>query len=839
MRKGVVKKVLFYAAVGVVAVMGIALALVYTYQDKIIELFVTEANKHIKTKVEVEQISLSLFDKFPHVAVSLDQVNVHEGLPESKESLARADKLYFTFSLLDVIRGKYTVKQFYMEKGEVYVKVLPDGSVNYQVWNADTTSAGDEDFSFDLEKINLNEVAVHYIDQQMKHTYEVDAHALEAAMALSSETIDIEASGNTTIHTVKVGTGEYFKGKKVDVATALTVDRAASVILLQPSAVLIEGAAYEVGGTVGYGGTTTVDLKLDGKNTNVQSLLSLLPQDITQEFRQYRSEGDIYFNGSVKGNVSAKETPLISFNFGARNASFYHPDVKQRVEKINLTGSFTNGEKQKAATSALELKSLSGVLNGRPFKGNLTYRNFDNPSIAFDVQGMLDVGYVLGLAKMEQVRSGSGLADVRIAFSGNLNEFKARPGNSTLNTTGDITLHNVSLNMQDLPMPVTNLSGNLMFKRNDVAVSDFKGKLGDSDFVVNGMFKNMMAWLLLERQRLLVEADFKSSYLNFNQLLSEELNTAEADRTGSSDSYKFAISPNIAFDLSASIDRLRFRRFRGKNVQGEVKLRNQVLSTPNISFRAIGGDFAVRGTLDARTRDHIKVSTATKLNNMSVDSLFYVFENFHQNFIEERHLRGQLTANIVSDVFFDSQLNPKTNLLQAEIDATVRNGQLVNFAPMQKMSAFVKRSELANMRFAELHNSFWIQQRTIYIPEMDIRSNVSAAPVVSISGTHTFDQLMDYKIKLPVLSSRRPDKDAVFGVVAEDSDAGNSSLFLTLKGNEKDFRIAYDNERVRQKVKADLKEEGQELKDLLRGKKPKTKEEKKVELQEGEYFDFN
>ncbi|MDX5436846.1 MAG: AsmA-like C-terminal region-containing protein, partial [Pontibacter sp.] len=348
--------------------------------------------------------------------------------------------------------------------------------------------------------------------------------------------------------------------------------------------------------------------------------------------------------------------------------------------------------------------------------------------------------------------------------------------------------------------------------------------------------KNMMAWVFLQNQRLLVEADFRSKYLNFDQLLSEKLNTPEEARTG--EAYKLIISPNIAFDLSASIDRLRFRRFRGKNLQGEVKLRNQVLSTPNISFRAIGGDFAVRGSLDARTRDHIKVSTATKLNSMSVDSLFYVFENFHQNFIEERHLRGLLTANIVSDVYFDSQLDPKTNLLQAEIDATVRNGQLINFPPMQKMSAFVKRTELANMRFAELHNSFWIQQGTIYIPEMDIRSNLSAAPVVSVSGTHTFDQIMDYKIKLPLFSNRRPDKDARFGTVAEDPNAGNSNLFLTLKGSESDFKIAYDDERVRQKIKTDLKQEGQELRDLLRGKKPKEKE-KNVELEEGEYFDFN
>ncbi|WP_230407199.1 AsmA-like C-terminal region-containing protein [Pontibacter cellulosilyticus] len=829
---------LFYTIAAFVAVASIAFGLVYAYQDKIIGLFVAEANKHINTKVEVAQISLSLFEKFPQVAVSLDKVNVHEGVEGSEESLARAEKLYFTFSIWNVLRGKYSIEQLYMEHGAIYVKVLPDGKVNYMVIKQDSSSTGNEAFAFNLEQINLKEVSLNYIDQQLKQTYEVNAHELVAALGVTNESIAIEANGNATVNTIKVGTGEYFKGKKIDLASALVIDRVNKLVQLQPSTVNIESASYEVGGTIGYAGPTVLDLKLDGKNTSVQSLLSLLPQSISNDLNQYRSEGEVYFNGTVKGNVSAKENPTIAFNFGARNASFYHPDVKQRVDDINLTGSFTNGSKQNAATTVLELKDLSGVLNGHRFNGNFKYSNFNNPNIAFDIKGKLDVGYVLGLAKLEQVQSGSGLADVRIAFSGNLNEFKARPGNSTLNTSGDITLHNVSLSLLELPLPLQNLNGNFIFKRNDVAVSDFKGKLGNSDFVINGMFKNVMAWLLLDRQRLLVEADFNSKYIDFNQLLSEELNTPQQARKGSRSDYKFILSPNIAFDISASVDRVRFRRFRAKNIKGEVTLRNQVVSSPNISFNAIGGNFAVRGKLDARTREHIKVSTATKLNNMSVDSLFFVFENFQQNFIMDRHLRGQLTANIVSDIYFDSQLNAKTDLLQAEIVATVRNGQLINFEPMQKMSAFVKRSELANMRFAELHNSFWIQQRTIYIPEMDIRSNLSAAPTVSISGQHTFDQHMDYKIKLPLFSSQRPDKDAAFGIVASDPGAGNSSLFLTLKGKESDFKIAYDDDRVRQKIKTDLKQEGQELKDLLRGKKPKDKE-KKVELQEGEYFDFN
>ncbi|MBX0335110.1 hypothetical protein K3G39_17885 [Pontibacter sp. HSC-14F20] len=831
------KKVLFYVALAAVAITGISAGLVYAYQDKIIGLFVAEANKHITTKVDVGKISLSLFDKFPQVAVALEQVNVHEGIAESDSSLARAEKLYFTFSVFDIIRGRYDVKQLYLENGSIHVRVLKNGQVNYHIIATDSSSSSG-DFAFNLEKINLSRVALRYTDLHLNHYIEANAQQLDAAMAITKEKIALETKGNATISTIRIGESEYFRGKAIALHTALTIDRAAHTIALQPSIVQVEGAGYEVGGKIAYSGTTELELQLQGKNTNIQSLLSLLPQQITREYSQYRSEGDVFFKGTVKGKASGKHNPEVAFEFGARNASFFHPDTKQKIEGLHLDGYFTNGASKSSETSLLELKNLKGVLNKRPFEGNLTYRNFSNPYLAFSAKGMLDVGYVVSLLQIDEVKSGSGLADVRIAFAGNLKEFKARPGNSTLNTSGDITLHNVMLNLKEMPMPLNGLNGNFIFKKNDVAVSDFKGQLGDSDFVLNGMFRNVMAWLLLDRQRLLVEADFSSQYLNFDQLLSEELNTpADARQTGSA-AYKFNISPDIAFDLSATIRQAKFRRFRAEHIKGEVKLRNQIVSTPNISFNAIGGNFAVRGNLDARNRDHIKVSTATKLGNMSVDSLFYVFENFGQNFISDKQLRGKLTANIVSDVYFDSQLNTKTDLMQAEIAATVRDGQLINFAPMQKMSAFVKRSELANMKFAELSNNFWIQQRTIFIPEMDIRSNLSAIPSVSISGTHTFDQDMDYRIKLPLSKNSRPDRDSVYGVVAEDTDAGSSSLFLTLRGKESDFKLAYDNERVREKIKTDLKQEGQELKELLRGKKP-AKQEKKVELQEGEYFDFD
>jgi hypothetical protein len=212
-----------------------------------------------------------------------------------------------------------------------------------------------------------------------------------------------------------------------------------------------------------------------------------------------------------------------------------------------------------------------------------------------------------------------------------------------------------------------------------------------------------------------------------------------------------------------------------------------------------------------------------------------VFENFGQSFLVQRHLKGELTANIHSDLFFDSHLTPKNDEMEAEVQVLIRNGQLNNFEPLQKLSAFASRRELANLRFAELSNTFYIQGRTIFIPEMEIHSNVSRASLIGIQGTHTFDQQMDYKIRIPLNKNARRDKDEAYGRVTPVSN-GTTNLFLTLKGNEKNYKVGYDKERVKNKIVQDLKTEKQELIEIFKGKKPEKKKE--VEPEPGEYFDF-
>lgn len=834
MKKKVFYRFLLVALAGVVFFTALTAGVVYFYKDKVIQLFVTEANRHLKTKVEVGHIDLSLWEKFPQVAISLQNVKISGSLPEHAEPLAVGKQLYFTFSLKDIIAGNYRVREFALVNGEVFVKILPDGSVNYRVFEPDTTSK-ESSVSFDLEKITLSNVLVTYQDEQLKQTYQTDAKNLVAALEIKPEKISIQAGGELGIHDILVDGNSYFTGKDIALRSDLEILRKDEKVIIAPSEVKVGEATYAVNGAISYKSATELDLKLKGQNTNIQSVLALLPQKFSKHLSQYRSKGNVYFKGVVNGTVSDKKSPLIAFEFGCRNASFYHPEYKQKIEQVSLEGSFSNGAKHNLQTSVLELKKLKGTLKGRPFSGNLLYKNFANPDLKLDLKADLDIAHVLGLFPQESIRSGTGLAKVQFAFNGNLKAFQAKPASHALKASGELELQNANLELKAYNQAFNNLNGSFLLRKNDVAINDFTGKLGSSDFKLNGFFKNMLGWLLFENQSLLVEADFDAAYLNMDELLAGAVMDTKTP-TGTADNYLFLVSPQLALDLNARVKNLKFRRFKSKDVKGTVRLKDQIVTTPNISLKIAGGKFSVQGLVDARSRNNVMARTSTWLEDIHVDSLFYVFEDFGQNFLQQRHLRGELTANIKSDLYFDRHLNPLTDKMEADINVTMANGQLLNFEPLQKLSMFVNRNELANLRFPELTNHFWIQNRTIYIPEMDIRSNVSRASLISISGMHTFDQQMDYKFKIPLCKSEsRPDKDERFGSVEVVKTAGPANLFLTLKGNENNYKIAYDKERVKNKLKDDFRQEKQELKDALKGKKP---EEKAAEIEQDKYFNF-
>ena len=773
---------------GFVLVAG-ALAAAWWGQERVIGLFVREANRYLRTPVRVGKIELSLLDQFPRVSITLHDVVVRGSLPDDTVALARARRLYFAFDAWDVLARRYRIRAVTLTDGQVAVRLDARGRPNYDVLQTDSATAGEPPLAFDLEGIQVARVSVEYADASRQQEFTLRTPELRAQLGVVGDLVTVRAQGQTHVRALRLGEDDYFRDKDLTINTRLRIDRAAQRLVLAPSEVGIGPAVYGVAGTIDYAREPNLNLRLDGRQTDVQSVVALLPPRLVRRFGAYRSRGEVYFRGTVRGTFSAARPPRLEVAFGCRDAAFFHPEYKPEVTHVFLTGTFSNGEQRAAGTSVLRLRDVRGTLAGRPFGGSLRYENFLDPTVQLRLRADLDVARALQFFPVAAVRAAGGDARLTLVCAGPLRQLRA--GGPGAQATGELVLRNAHARLRAYSQPLTRLSGTFRLQRNDVSFKDFSGYLGRSDFRASGTLTNAVGWLLAPRQQLFIKADVASSLLDFDELLRLRGAPTAAHAAGrAGGDYGLRLPAALGLEVRATARRVRFRRFRGRALAGTVRLRDQVISSPGLAVTALGGRASLRGTVDARQPAFLKASTVATCAGLPLDSLFYVFEDFGQSFITGRHLRGQLTARAESDVYFDRALYPLTDRLEAEIQATVRNGELNDFAPLQKLALVASRRQLRHLRFAELTNNFYIQSRTVYMPEMDIRSNVRTASLIRVTGTHTFDQQMDYHLSIPLLPGllHRPD--------AAGRTPTGPRLLLAVQGDEDNFSVRYDQDRA-------------------------------------------
>ena len=137
---------------------------------------------------------------------------------------------------------------------------------------------------------------------------------------------------------------------------------------------------------------------------------------------------------------------------------------------------------------------------------------------------------------------------------------------------------------------------------------------------------------------------------------------------------------------------------------------------------------------------------------------------------------------------------------------------------MKNLSRFVEVSELDDIKFANLQNQIEIKEQKIFIPKMNLESS---AMNVTLSGTHSFKNEIDYHFKVLLSDilfqkARKAKKEnEEFGVVEDDKE-GKTSLFISMTGTVDNPVIKYDRQGAKQNLKANMVEEKQTLKQILK-----------------------
>jgi hypothetical protein len=822
----ILKKILLYTGLTLL-VLTVSLAVsVFLFKDRIIKNFIEAANQNLNTPVKIGKIDVSVFQKFPQLSIVFTNVSIEDSHP-GQYPLLTADKISFQLNPIEVYRGKYNIKGLEIVNSETNLKINEAGVNNYTILKENNTpTSGDAVVGIELKNIVLKEAFVRYVDYTTDQDLIFNTENLSASIKSSDNVYTIDAKGDLTTEKIKIGKTSLFEGKTFGINTGLIYNDAEQSLTIKPSEVNLKGSLFALSGSYHWKNTSTIDLKVDGENTTIQTLLSLLPESASSTFTQYQSTGDTYFSASLKGPITATKNPALSVEFGLRKATIFHPDTKAKLQEANIEGSFASSNITDLHQATLVLKNVSGTLNSEVFEANLVIQDFIDSDVIFRFKGKVDAASLLGFYPVADIQEPSGSLLTDFSFEGKLAWLKNRSTAQKATTNGTIEMQNLNFLYGKNKLPIQNLNGSLQFSNNDLALSNVSLKAGNSDFVLNGFFKNIITFLLFENQPIGIEADVRSAYLDLDQLFAVGFSSEKETSTD----YTFSISPNLNLNFNCNIEALSYQRFSAHHLKGDLLVRDQVAVSRNIKLKTMGGDLSLSGIVDAKNQKAIDMLTSAKLNGIYLDSVFYVFKNFDQDFIEDKHLKGQAIADVSVEMVLNEKLKLFPETLIADISMTVKNGELNNFEPLKSLNKYLDDEGLSKLRFADLKNDIHIEKKTIYIPQMQIRSNVTT---LQISGTHTFDQQIDYRIVAPLRNKRKIDITEAGNALEEDN--GQMKLFLKITGTTDNYKVQYDGEAFRKKIASDLKKEVQELKDAFKTKgKQKQKE---LELEKDEYFE--
>jgi len=814
--KKIIKWVLISIAIIIALIIGTGLVIANFYGDEVKSYVIEELNQYIKTEISVTDINFSVLKKFPNasleltdvVAMSTDEFNKNNFKKRNTDTLFTAKSLFLQFNIIDIIKKNYKLKTIDVDKGSLNIYIDNKGNDNFHFWKE--SSSTNSNFELQLKKLIFNNISLRFVNIPKGVELETFTSYLDLSGDFASGNYQLGTNGTFKIHKFKFDDINYFVSKNVELDLNLDVKN--NYYNIHKGNLKVEGILFNISGNIITGETSDINLEIKGKDINVKSFISLLPDKYKNKINDFNSNGIFYFNSSIIGKSNSIKTPHIEINFGVENGEIEKRNSSVKLTNVNITGIYSNGSRNNISSSYLYFNNFDIKMGNSQLTGNCKMENLKRPKIELIAEAKIELKELHEFFEFDTIENISGLIQTNFKFKGRLNsinEFTVKDFRRA-KTEGKLNIKNGQLKIENNDYDFLDIYGDFTFKNNDIRIDSIRMIVNENDIFIHGFFKNILSYILVKDQNLIIDGYIKSKSIDIEKLFvigENDLNKNEG--------YNFP--DNIILNTKVTIDKFKFNRFKAENVHGTIYYRNKTLNASPLHFNTMTGNLKTTGTIAQNTDNTFTTKFVTELKNIDVEKLFYTFKDFGQNFIRQEHLKGKVSSNINFSSNWSDKFEVNEKSIIADGNINIRDGELVDFEPIERLSKYIALEELRHIKFSTLENDIFIKDRKITIPQMEI---ISTAAEIELSGEHTFDNHILYRVKIllsDVLSKKAKKskkENNEFGVI-EDDGLGRTSLYLSITGTTDDYKITYDTKKVKDHIKQSLKEEKQNLKSIL------------------------
>ena len=171
-------------------------------------------------------------------------------------------------------------------------------------------------------------------------------------------------------------------------------------------------------------------------------------------------------------------------------------------------------------------------------------------------------------------------------------------------------------------------------------------------------------------------------------------------------------------------------------------------------------------------------------------------ENFGQDILTDKNIRGTMNSNMVIYAYWDEQMNFDYERLRVLAGIGIEEGELIDFELFKYFSTFIKIEDLEHVRFRDMQNWLEITKQRIYIPVMFIQSN---ALNLTMNGEYSFDYAYDFNIRVNAgqVAANRLKRHNPNLVPLPSKRKGWFNLYYKVYGKDDDFEYEMANREVK------------------------------------------
>jgi hypothetical protein len=741
-----IKKILKIIGIAILLLIISAFAIPYFFQDQIKAKITKAINEKVDAKVSFKDADLSLFKSFPQANVTVEKLLIINKAPFEGDTLIALDELNLKMSIKELFKGKeepMNIDAITTENGSVNILFNKDGVGNFDIAlkNAKQSEEKNKPLSLKIKEYKITNLKFKYFDEVSKINVLIDSinHSGEGDFEASKLDLVTKSTGKITVDMDKIN---YMNRVPLTLDAIVNIDLEQSKYTFKENKALVNQLPLEFDGFIQLvDAGQNYNLTFKTPTSSFKNFLGLIPSAYASRLEGVKTTGEFTVKGFAKGLYSDQTVPKFNIAIASKNASFQYPNLPKSVDNIIIDTKIIN-ETGILNDTYVNLDQLSFRIDQDIFSAKANIRNItENPFINAELKGIINLANASKAYPVKSTIPLSGIlnADVATQFdmkSVETNQYEKMKNSGYLTLTGFkyVDENNKLININKAELQFTNTRINLQ---------ELDLTTGKTDLSINGILENFYGFMFKNQE---LKGDFN---MQSKQFAVADFMSPATSKSNEKQKEEIKIPAFLNCTLTARANTVLYDNLTLRDVSGKMIIKEEKITLENMKSTIFNGLIGLNGSISTKG----KIPTFDMdLNLKQVD----IEQSFTQLDLLKKiaPIAGIVNGKLNSIIKLNGTLNPTAMTPDLKTLTGDLIGQFLsttisadNSTLLTTLTSNIKFIDLSKINLNDIKAALSFKDGKVNVKPFNIKyQDVKAV----VSGTHGFDQSMNYNLKFDV-----------------------------------------------------------------------------------------